>query len=95
MTQNTKDWFQYVAAGVMLLSSVVLAYCSFFLLNTVVGSVLAYVSICVAFAGGIFGVSMYIKNQFGEYTSQTDKKLDKTIEELKATVNALKQEKKE
>lgn len=78
---STKEKIQYGSAVGMLLSAVVLAYFSFFLLNTIVGSVLGYVSIAVGFAGAIYGISAYVKNEYIEMTTKLNEQLNNRIQE--------------
>ena len=70
MQSNTKDWIQYGSAIAMILSAIVLAFLSFFSIQAIEASVLWYVAQALAYAGGIFGVSIYIKSKLGEATSQ-------------------------
>lgn len=79
MQQNTKDWFSYIAATLMLLSSIILSFFSFFMLGTVVGGVLAYVAEAIAFAGGIYGIGMYIKSQFIEVKSEIKRNIKEEV----------------
>lgn len=70
MQSNTKDWIQYGSAIAMIISAIVLAFLSFFAIQAIEASILWYVAQALAYAGGIFGVSIYIKSKLGEATSQ-------------------------
>ena len=70
MKTNTKDWIQYGSAVAMILSAIVLAFLSFFAIQAIEASILWYVAQALAYAGGIFGVSIYIKSKLGEATSR-------------------------
>lgn len=80
MQQNTKDWLQYSSAILMLVSAVVIAFVSLLAYGTVVGGVLIYVAEALVFAAGVFGLSIYFKNQLGEFESNTKRYIDEKIE---------------
>ena len=65
MTPNAKDKIQYSTAVFMLLSGVVLTYCSFFMKGDVLDSVLWYAGQTMVYAGSIFGVSVLIRTKSG------------------------------
>lgn len=86
MTTNSKEWIQYLIAAIMVLSGIGLAYFSFFIKGDVTDGVLWYVGQAIAFAGGIFGVSIYFKTKLGETNTEINnmfKKIDKKIDEIK------------
>lgn len=87
MTKNVKDWFSYSTAAVMILSGAVLAFFSFFILHTVVDSILVYLSEALTFAGGVFGCSIYFSSKFGEYESKTNKKINQALEKIEKEEN--------
>jgi O-antigen/teichoic acid export membrane protein len=67
MKNNTKEWIQYASALIMLGSGIVLTFACFFLNHYKIDdSVLWYVAQGLVYAGGIFGVSIYIRTKFGE-----------------------------
>ncbi len=67
MTANQKEWIQYSTAVLMLVSSVVLSFLSFFLNNyDIADGVLWYVAQALTYTGSIFGVSIYFKTKLGE-----------------------------
>lgn len=63
MKQNTKDWIQYGSAIAMLASAIVLAFVSFFCIQYIHSSVIAYVGEAIAFAAGVFGLALYTHNE--------------------------------
>ena len=72
MRTNTKDWIQYSTAIAMVASGIVLAFLSFFLTDghTITDGVLWYVGQALAFAGAVFGISLYVKTKVGEVKSE-------------------------
>lgn len=75
MTPNTKDRIQYSTAVIMLISGVVLVYCSFFMKGDVLDSVLWYAGQTMVYAGSIFGVSVLIRQKSGEIRNYVDERL--------------------
>ena len=75
MTPNAKDKIQYSTAVFMLLSGVVLTYCSFFMKGDVLDSVLWYAGQTMVYAGSIFGVSVLIRTKSGEIRNYVDERL--------------------
>ena len=73
MKANTKEWIQYGAALIMLLSGVILTFLCFFLNNyEVKDSVLWYVAQTLVYSGSIYGVAMFIHTKFGEVKNYID-----------------------
>ena len=72
MKSNTKDWLQYSSAVAMIGSGIVLAFLSFFLTDghTITDGVLWYVGQSLAFAGAVFGISLYVKTKVGEISTE-------------------------
>ena len=72
MRANTKDWIQYSTAIAMVASGIVLAFLSFFLTDdhNITDGVLWYVAQALTFAGGVFGISLYVKTKVGEVKSE-------------------------
>ena len=66
MTTNTKEWFQYGTAALMILSGVILTFISFFVNGDVSEGVLWYMAQSLTYAGAIFGVSVYFHQKIGE-----------------------------
>lgn len=81
MTQNLKDWMHYGSALGMLLSCVVLVFISFLTLHLVHSTVLMYVSLCIMFAAGVYGVTLYFNSSLGEFGTQMDKNIRTIISE--------------
>lgn len=60
---NSKELIQYLSAGTMVVSSVVLAFLSFFLNeHDIESGVLMYIAQALLFAASVFGVDLYLKN---------------------------------
>ena len=72
MTAHTKDMIQYGTAVMMLMSGVVLTFCSFFMKGTVEEGVLWYSGQTMIYAGSIFGVTMYVRSKSGELKNYID-----------------------
>ncbi len=75
MTSDAKDKIQYITAVMVLLSGVVLTYCSYFMNGDVVEGVLWYTGQTMVYAGSIFGVTMYIRAKSGELKNYIDDKI--------------------
>lgn len=72
MRTNTKDWIQYSTAIAMVASGIVLAFLSFWMTENhdITDGVLWYVGQALAFAGAVFGISLYVKTKVGEVKSE-------------------------
>lgn len=72
MKQNVKDWLQYGSAIALLIFGVALTIAGFIVdpLGIVDGSVLWVLGQTLLYAGGVFGISIFTKN---EITSQIGK----------------------
>ena len=72
MRANTKDWIQYSTAIAMVGSGIVLAFLSFLMTENhdITDGVLWYVGQALAFAGAVFGISLYVKTKVGEVKSE-------------------------
>ena len=81
MKANTKDWIQYGSAIAMILSAIILAFLSFFAIQAIEASILWYVAQALAYAGGIFGVSIYIKSKLGEATSRVHERIREEVKD--------------
>ena len=75
MTPNAKDKIQYSTAVFILLSGVVLTYCSFFMKGDVLDSVLWYAGQTMVYAGSIFGVSVLIRTKSGELRNYIEERI--------------------
>lgn len=86
MKSNTKDWIQYSTALMLAGSGVGLAFLSFFLNEyNIAEGVLLYIAQAFVFAGGIFGVSVYIRTKIGEFRNQI-------VDEVKRKINRMEDE---
>lgn len=82
MQQNTKEWIQYGSAIGMIVSGIILAFLSFFLNGyDIADGVLWYIAQALIYAGGIFGVSIYVKTKLGEFESKAREELKEYIEQ--------------
>ena len=63
MSNNTKDWIQYLTAVAMVAVGIGLSIASFAVLHQVHSSVLAFVGEAVSFAGAVFGISVYARSK--------------------------------
>ena len=63
MKQNTKDWIQYSSAIAMLTSAIVAAMWSFGTISQIHSTVLGYVGEAIAFAGAVYGLALYARNE--------------------------------
>lgn len=81
MKTNSKEWIQYMAASGMVASGIVLAFLSFFINGDVVDGVLWYIAQALAFAGGVFGVSIYFRTKLGEAKTEIKDMVERTVEE--------------
>lgn len=72
-----KDRAQYLSAISLIASGIILAFiCAIFNFWEITTGVLIYVAQAFTAAGSIYGVSMYFKNQLGEFHSDVKKMLD-------------------
>lgn len=76
MTADNKDTLQYTSAIVTLASGIIMCFLSFFMNNYVIhDSALWYFGEACVFAGGIFGVSLYIRGEVQRINTKIDKLL--------------------
>ena len=75
-TLGIKDKIQYSMAIILVISGIAIAFLSFFLnaFNIATG-VLIYIAQAFITAGGIFGVSIYLKSKIGEFETKADNKI--------------------
>lgn len=83
MTANSKELIQYLTAAGMVLSGIVLAFLSFFVNGDVVDGVLWYVAQALAFAGGVFGVSIYFRTKLGEAKTEIKELVERKVEDIR------------
>ncbi len=76
MTADQKDTYQYIGALFTLFSGIVMCFLSFFMNNYIIhDSALWYFGETCVFAGGIFGVSLYIRGEVQRINTKIDKLL--------------------
>lgn len=80
--QTHKDLISYLIACIMVLSGIVLAYFSFFILHLIENSILGFISLGITFAGAIFGITQILRDKFKAYEVSTNKAITKTLKEL-------------
>lgn len=79
--QTHKDLISYLIACIMVLSGIVLAYFSFFILHLIENSILGFISLGVTFAGTTFGIVKYLGDKFKTYEISTNKAIIKKLKE--------------
>ena len=72
---DSKDKIQYGTAVMMLLSGLVLSFCSFFMKGDILDGVLWYAGQTMVYAGSVFGVAMLIRTKSGEIKNYIDERL--------------------
>ena len=77
-----KDQAQYITAMVLIASGILIAFLSFFMIHSIVNSVLIYIAQAFIAGGAIFGVSIYFKNQLIEAHGETMEKVKQLIEDV-------------
>lgn len=80
--QTHKDLISYLIACIMVLSGIVLAYFSFFILHLIENSILGFISLGITFAGAIFGITQILRDKFKTYEVSTNKAIMKKLKEL-------------
>lgn len=76
MKTNTKENVQYTTAILFLLSSIVMAFFSYFDLHDVAGGVLTYVCEATAFTAGVFSINLYVRSKVAEAESRINSRID-------------------
>ena len=88
MKQNTKDWIQYTSAVALIASAIALAFISFFLTLDIGAGPLTYIGEALSAALGLFGISVYVLNRFGQFKTEVRRELEQMKEEeTKAFIN--------
>lgn len=77
-----KDKAQYITAMVLIASGIVIAFISFGITYTIASGVLIYIAQAFVCGGSIFGVSIYFKNQLGEFDSRQENKINEIINKV-------------
>jgi len=76
MTPDKKDTIQYSSAVGTLITGIVMCFLSFFFNNYQIhDSALWYFGESCVFAGGVFGVSLYIRGEVQRINTKIDKLL--------------------
>ena len=92
MDKSTKDWIQHGSAIAMIASAIILAFLSFFYLLEVHTSVLVYVSEALAYAAGIFGVTLYFRNKIGEVGDHIKQEIGEQLRRMHRETEAIDEE---
>ena len=88
MNNDTKTNVQYATAIVTLISGIVMCFLSFFLNKYVVhDSALWYFGETMAFAGGIFGIGLYVNHQVKNVEQRLSSKIDNKINKVDDLLN--------
>ena len=81
MSNTTKDAIQYSTAVLMIVSSVVLSFLSFFFTGgDVADGILWYVAQSLTYAGGIFGVNLLVKTRQHQSENRVYDRLESRFE---------------
>ena len=81
MSNNTKDAIQYSTAVLMIVSSVVLSFLSFFYTGgNIADGILWYVAQSLTYAGGIFGVTLYVRTKQHQSENRVYDRLENRFE---------------
>lgn len=77
-TDNWKDKVQYCVATTSFLAGIGMGFLSFITQGTVSGEILGFIGECFTLTGGIFGVTLYVRNkvaQAGSYVIEQTKQI--------------------
>lgn len=81
MSNTTKDAIQYSTAVLMIVSSVVLSFLSFFYTGgNIADGILWYVAQSLTYAGGIFGVTLYVRTKQHQSENRVYDRLENRFE---------------
>ena len=81
MSNTTKDAIQYSTAVLMIVSSVVLSFLSFFWNEgNIADGILWYVAQSLTYAGGIFGVTLYVRTKQHQSENRVYDRLENRFE---------------
>lgn len=83
-TDNWKDKVQYAVATTSFLAGISMGFLSFLMSGTVSGEILGFIGECFTLTGGIFGVTLYVRNkvaQAGTYFIQQAQEIFKNEEQ--------------
>lgn len=76
-----RDLVSYATAVLLIISGVVLAFFSFFILHLIENSILGFLSLGITFAGEVFGITQILKEKFEAYKISTNKAIIKKLNE--------------
>lgn len=76
-----RDLVSYMTAVLLIISGVVLAFFSFFILHLIENSILGFLSLGITYAGAVFGITQILKEKFEAYKISTDKAIIKKLNE--------------
>ena len=76
-----RDLVSYMTAVLLIISGVVLAFFSFFILHLIENSILGFLSLGITFAGAVFGITQILKEKFEAYKISTNKAIVKKLKE--------------
>lgn len=76
-----RDLVSYATAVLLIISGVVLAFFSFFILHLIENSILGFLSLGLTFAGAVFGITQILKEKFEAYKISTNKAIIKKLNE--------------
>ena len=76
-----RDLVSYATAVLLIISGVVLAFFSFFILHLIENSILGFLSLGITFAGAVFGITQILKEKFEAYKISTNKAIIKKLKE--------------
>ena len=87
-----RDLVSYLTAVLLIISGVVLAFFSFFILHLIENSILGFLSLGITFAGAVFGITQILKEKFEAYKISTNKAIIKKLKESTEEENKDKKE---
>ena len=76
-----RDLVSYATAVLLIISGIVLAFFSFFILHLIENSILGFLSLGITFAGAVFGITQILKEKFEAYKISTNKAIIKKLNE--------------
>ena len=76
-----RDLVSYMTAVLLIISGVVLAFFSLFILHLIENSILGFLSLGITFAGAVFGITQILKEKFEAYKISTNKAIIKKLNE--------------
>ena len=82
MKENTKDWIHYTSAVALIISSIVMAFVSFFMTEDIGPGPLTYIGESLSAALGLFGIGIYAVNKVNAVT----RRMESRFNELQARV---------